>query len=136
MLEQKVSMFDDLLFIPFEYGKMDCWILVREVFRRYGIEVPEYNPAREAVEKVNYEFGCIDKVMGKELESWISLSEPEVPCMIIYESAGISHHVGVYMGEGKFIHTSRRLVYPVIQRLDNPLYANRKFYRYDSTHSD
>ena len=129
-------MFSDLLFIPFEYGKMDCWNLVREVFKRYGIEVPEYNPARQAVAEVNYELGCIAENMEKELVQWDKLEEPETPCMIMYSSVGISHHVGVYIGEGKFIHTSKRLVYPVIERLDNPLYVARKYYRFNSNHGN
>lgn len=123
-------MFDDLLFIPYENGKMDCWILVREVYHRYGIQVPEYNPAREAVIKMNYELGYIAEVMEKELVSWEELSVPEIPCLISYSSVGISHHVGVYIGEGSFIHITRKLGSPVIERLDNPLYVNRKFYRY------
>ena len=135
-MAQKVCMFNDLLFIPFEYGKMDCWILAREVFSRLGVNVPDYSPARQAVMKVNYELGCIAEIMKEELIGWTFLSNPEVPCMIMFQSAGVSHHVGVYIGEGKFIHITSKLIYPVIERLDNPLYGNRKFYRYDPARSD
>lgn len=136
MLEQKVPTFNDLLFIPFEYGKMDCWILAREVFKRYGVDVPDYNPARQAVMLTNYEFGCISQEMEKELVNWDLIDSPEVPCLVVYESAGISPHVGVCIGNGKFIHTARRLVYPAIERLDNPRYATKKYYRFNPNHGD
>jgi len=124
-------MFNDLLFIPFEYGKMDCWILAREVFSRLGVNVPDYSPARQAVMKVNYELGFRAEKMKEELINWDPLTEPEVPCLVISEG-----HVGVYIGKGKFIHITSKLIYPVIERLDNPLYGNRKFYRYDPARSD
>jgi len=130
--EQKVSMFKDLLFISFEHGVMDCWILAREVFNRYGIRVPEYDPARQAVAKTAYKLEIVGQEMEKGLVSWIEIDEPEIPCLIVM-SLGNSyfiHHVGVYINEGEFIHITKQIGSVVIERLDNPLYANRRFYKY------
>ena len=123
-------MFNDLLFIPFEYGKMDCWILAREVFSRLGVNVPDYSPAVTAVMKVGYELGFRAEKMKEELINWDPLAEPEVPCLVFSEG-----HVGVYIGKGKFIHTSKKLVYPAIERLDNPKHATKKFYRFNQNNS-
>ena len=71
----------------------------------------------------------------KEIITWTELDEPEIPCMVAFGS-DVINHVGVYIGEGKFIHTTKRLGSVVIERLDNPLYGNRKFYRYTEAHSD
>ena len=131
-------MFRDLLSIPFEYGKMDCFILAREVFNRYGIDIPDYDPARQSVIRTRYKLESISQEVEKGLISWIEIEEPEIPCMVVM-SLGNSlfmHHVGVFIGEGKFIHITSQIGSVVIERLDNPLYANRKFYKFIAACSD
>jgi len=126
-------MFDDLLFVPHIYGRTDCWWLVREVFHRYGIEIPEYNPARVAVAAVNYDLGYFGEVVEAYVrtDDWKLIEEPEVPCLItMMISVACYHHVGVYVGGNEMIHSSSMRHYVTKEKLDNPIYARRNFYRY------
>jgi len=132
VLEPKAITFNDLLFVPFEFGKMDCWALSREVFSRFGVSVPDYSPAGQAVEAENYKLNVYSREMGNGLVSWTEIENPEVPCLVTLGTAGIIHHVGVYIGNNKFIHVSRKTIYPVIERMDNPKYVTRRFYKYNS----
>lgn len=127
-------MFNDLLFVPFEYGRMDCWGLVEEVYRRYGKKLPDINPARAAVKAVGY--GNREKILTDESKKWLEINNPEAPCVVGFFNGEFMHHCGVYIGDGRFIHTTKRIGFPVIERLDNPLHARRKFYKYISADCD
>ena len=136
MLEQRVNMFNDLIGIPFEYGKMDCEILSREVFKRLGIEVSDDSLARQAIDRYNSEVNS--KAMEEGLKRWEEIEEPENPCLVALSLGvpGFINHIGVYIGDGKFIHTTRMRGAVTIERIDNPLFRNRKFYRFDSDNGD
>ena len=124
-------MYKDLLGIPYEYGKMDCAILVKEMFKRYGQEIPISEVARTAID-------CIDSQSGKDsfmLEvieaTWTEIDKPIEPCLVVMSTAGFYMHVGVYIGKNKFIHASKMRGYPTVESLDNKLYGNRKFYTFN-----
>lgn len=136
MLEQKANILDDLIGIPFEHGKMDCWALSIEVFNRYGINIPYYNIARQTVSDV-YDAKCVSNVMEEKALNWIEIEKPIVPCIVALSLGvpGFINHVGVYIGDSKFIHTTRMRGAVTIERIDNPLFRNKKFYRYDSNSS-
>lgn len=123
-------MFDDLVGTPFKFQDTDCWWLAREVFKRYGIDLPDYNIARQACSS----FRTAAHEIEKNLVTWTRIEQPETPCLVALSLGvpGMINHVGVYVGDGKFIHNSRLRGSVCIERLGNPLYANRKFYRYDS----
>ena len=127
-------MFKDLIGIPFEFGKMDCEILAKEVFSRYGINLPDYGMARSAISKYIPE--DISKEMKKEFVNWVPIKEPEAPCLVALGRCDYINHVGVYIGDGKFIHTTITRGAVTIERLSNPLYRNRKLYRFNSNCSD
>jgi cell wall-associated NlpC family hydrolase len=127
-------MFKDLIGAPFEYGKMDCEILVQKVFGRYNIDIPDYNMARSAINLYNAK-ERID-LIKKEIAKWTEIEEPEVPCLVALSRFGHVTHVGVYVGDGKFIHTTSTRGSVTIERLSSPLYRNTRFYRFNSNSSD
>ena len=123
-------MYNDLLKIKYEYGVMDCAILAQEVFHRYGMDVPVPDTARRALE-IAETLSEESEVMLNTINSmWTPISSPVEPCLVVVTSFGWCH-VGVYIGNNMFIHTSRLRKYPTIESLDNPLYAKRKFYTYN-----
>ena len=102
---------DDLIGVPF-VGKgrdkhgFDCYGLAKEVFRRYGCEIPEYYAEWDNNDACT-EFA--HKSMNGGL--WRRLEEPKEPCLMAIRfgvKRGIVNHSGVYIGNGMFIHTRER----------------------------
>jgi cell wall-associated NlpC family hydrolase len=96
---------DDLVGKPFKPGacgpdKFDCWGLAREVWSHYGEELPDYRVAHAAMP------GRIEEV--KPL--WIRYENGEIPVPSLVairnddSGHGFLNHVGVYIGNGQFIH--------------------------------
>ena len=90
----------DLVGKPFRDDAMGpyaycCWGLAVEVFCRFGVLLPDYRAA------------CASVAGGvtANREQWVRCAgEISVPALIVFTTAGICDHVGVYLGGGKFIH--------------------------------
>jgi cell wall-associated NlpC family hydrolase len=113
----------DLIGVPFVDGGRgpdgyDCWGLVCEVFRREGIELRDYK------------LSCYDStgaflLFQEALSSWTRYDPPEVPAVVAIKlNFPAVNHVGVYIGNGKFLHT-RDKTGVVIERLDAPQWRHR-----------
>lgn len=124
-------MYKDLLGIPYEYGVMDCAILVKEMFKRYGKEIPVSEVARTAIESIDSQKGKDSFMLDVIKSTWTEIYEPIVPCLVVMSVAGFYLHVGVYIGKNKFIHATKLRGYPTVESLDNKLYGNRKFYTFN-----
>jgi cell wall-associated NlpC family hydrolase len=115
---------DDLLGKPFQDGgrgpdSYDCWGLAVEVFRRYGMTLPDY------------QIGCHDTAAifdrynaEKQHRFWKEVTAdpavPAVPALIFMRfAAPVGNHVGVYIGQGRFIH-ARAKTRSCIERVDSP----------------
>jgi cell wall-associated NlpC family hydrolase len=120
-------MFRDLIGIPFVDGKTDCWWLVREGFKRFGIVVPDYNIAMEAVEKLSFDPSEVGRIIWEQRRKWKRLEEPKIPCLLLMSlgCAGALHHLALYIGKDKMLHTIRKQG-SCIERLNRPLYATRE----------
>ena len=96
---------DGLIGVPFVDGGrevktgLDCWGLVMEVYRRQGIELPDYTISAMSAKD-------IAKAMADNEKSWKKLDAPKTPCLVVIRlaHAGWANHAGVYLGEDKFIH--------------------------------
>lgn len=121
-------MFDykDLIGVPFaNRGRevatgLDCYGLAMEVFRRQGIELPEFWISCEDASR-------IDRTVAEEKNGgrWIRLERPEAPCLIVLRfNAFKLNHVGIYIGSGKMLHTARKTGVR-IERLDHPYWRQR-----------
>ena len=105
----------------------DCWGLVREVYRRCGIDLPEYAG-----------IGCYDVMnvtaeMERNRPFWEECQPPDLPVpsvIALRVSAPMVNHVGIYIGDGKFLHT-REKAGAVIEKIDSPIWRHRieGFYR-------
>lgn len=101
---------DDLVGVPFvNKGRdvaigLDCWGLVMEVFRRYGVELPDF-----VVDA--FAFKTIDVLIGEATtsQSWEEVYKPcdgDVPLVVLMRIHPILiTHAGVYIGNNKIIHT-------------------------------
>jgi cell wall-associated NlpC family hydrolase len=116
--------YEDLIGIPFvNHGRdrrtgFDCYGLVMEVYRRFGIELPEFTADWDDEDKIN---SIVQREAGSS--SWQRVEQPlPVPCLVALRMGtppGIVNHTGVYLGNGKFIHT-RAKIGACISRIDSP----------------
>lgn len=128
--------FNDLIGVPFvnrgrnRFG-YDCYGLVKEVYRRYGHEIPEYDL------QYNYDDMCrVDELISGNVKNypWKEISEPQVPCLIAMRfgsPVGVVNHTAVYIGGGRFIHCRER-VGVCIDRISSPAWRRTivGFYKY------
>lgn len=105
--------YTDLIGVPFKnQGRdiktgFDCYGLVVEVFSRCGYKIPkeyyaDYNDT-EAVKKLITEKTAIKSHWKK-----VDMKNMPVPCLLAIcfgTPKGVVNHTGVYIGDGKFIHT-------------------------------
>jgi cell wall-associated NlpC family hydrolase len=127
---------NDLIGTPFcNHGRdvhtgLDCYGLVMEVYRRQGIELPEYDADYNDAEKIS---GIIHHQARSK--HWQECRQPlPVPCVLAIRfgtAPGVINHTGVYIGNGKFIHI-REKTGVVIDRLDSPAWRGviAGFYEY------
>ena len=123
--------FNDLIAKPFEYGgrgpdKYDCFGLVLEAYRRFGIAIPDYSISSYACEIIS------NKIDSEKSNScWYELSAPEVPCVVLIKAHFyFTQHFGVYIGFGKFLHIQDYGV--CISRINTPIWNKRikGYYQY------
>ncbi len=106
---------DDLIGVPFRNrGRdpktgLDCYGLVKEVFRRYGYEIPEYDM------QYHYDDMCRinELIQGNIVQyPWRKIEEPKAPCLMAIRFGspdGVVNHTAVYIGEDRFIHTREKI---------------------------
>ena len=98
----------DLLGIPYKiHGRrieegFDCYGLAIEVLKRFGIILPDYLYDATGKEEKDRVYSLAVKGIPH-----IELKNPEIGCIVLLEVHGESWHVGVYLGEGRFIHATR-----------------------------
>ena len=116
--------FTDLIGVPFVNGGrnpnsgLDCWGLSTEVFSRYGIQLPDYKISCEDASKIN-------KHVDRQKQFWRRCEgEIPIPALVVIRFSVYCDHTGVYIGNGRFIHT-RKGVGVNIDRVDSPAWSKR-----------
>lgn len=94
----------DLVGIPFKNGGRDskgydCWGLVMKVYRRMGIELPDYPIDAMNTEEISGEF-------LSNRSNWVKIAEPTEGCLVVMRVScdRWANHVGVCLNDKTFIH--------------------------------
>ncbi|MCX7779605.1 MAG: C40 family peptidase [Negativicutes bacterium] len=116
----------NLIGVPFVNGGrdltgMDCYGLAQWVFKKYGIDLPDYKISCEDATR-------IDCQIAEAKPNWIECRWPNVPVPALvvmrFNSPIFCNHTGVYIGGGRFIHTRER-VGVNIDRIESPVWRRR-----------
>ena len=99
----------------------DCWGLCVEVYRCFGIELPDYKICCHDSE-------AFDKLYARDIQTRRRHDWPDVPTPAVltirFNSPKFVNHVGVYIGGGRFLHT-REKTGVVIERVDSMYWKHR-----------
>ena len=100
---QKIIDIDDLVGVKYkEDGRdkngYDCYGLAMEVSKRFGNELPELSDLTMPKEKSR------DEVLSKIDEEEKKEANEEGDLILINDGNGIFSHIGVYLGDDRFIH--------------------------------
>lgn len=118
----------DLIGVPFaNHGRdaqhgLDCYGLVMEIYRRQGINIPEFDAEWDDAAKIS---GIIEDNTSSDLWQEIPINEIDnnIPCVLAIRLAappGMVNHTGVYIGHGRFIHTRERAGGVCIDSINSP----------------
>ena len=130
--------YSDLIGVPFvSHGRnaktgLDCYGVVKEVYKREGIDLPEYDAEWNDTEKIN---SYINENTSSDMWEEIPRNEIDknVPCVLaIRLGTGVVNHTGVYIGNGKFIHTREHAGGVCVDRINSPAWKNviEGFYKF------
>jgi cell wall-associated NlpC family hydrolase len=127
----------DLIGIPFIDGGrdpkvgLDCWGMAMHAAGRFGYRLPDFTVA------------CLDALkigstVAVEIRSgrWQKLDEPIPGCIVIMsidpEAFDIVNHLGVYIGNGDFVHTLLKMQ-SFVSSIHGPYWKNkiRGYYRWN-----
>lgn len=114
-----------------ENNEYDCWGLCLEVFRRCGMEIPDYSVVINDLSNPDVisaeDKASITKAINEyKISTFKRLNQPCVPCIVVlrYCLGNYYNHIGVYLGFNRFIHiaTDRGCV---IENLNSPVWRQR-----------
>lgn len=107
--------YSDLIGVPFSNrGRnvttgLDCYGLVMEIYKRFGITLPEFNADWDDSKKIS---AIINRESSKSAWQKVEPDSLSVPCVMAIRFGvpkGVINHTGVYIGNGKFIHIRERI---------------------------
>lgn len=83
---------------------LDCFGLAIEVCKRFGHELPDLSKPW----KMNKDFdSCEHDITSVIKVKEVTKPEKEGDVILMKNVRGVMHHVGVYMGNGRFIHCNK-----------------------------
>ena len=115
----------DYIGIPYaERGRsfeaVDCFGLVCIMYRDMGITVPDYLDFYTTSSDVE----SVADAINKNKAHWRKVEAPGVGDVLVFNIMGFPCHVGVYVGQGDFIHSFRGTAV-CVERLDSLSWSRR-----------
>jgi hypothetical protein len=108
---------------------IDCWGLVRLFYKQeYNIDLPSYTEEYDGAYDTR-----ILQMMDLYKNNWAQVQSPEVGSVIVFNILGEPFHVGIYIGEDKFIH-ARDGMDSVVESVNSPRWNKRieGYYKYST----
>lgn len=118
--------YSDLIGMPFDEQAMNCYDVLREVYRRNGTIIPKTNISVCASKQASNQ-----EINSHLLLNWREIETPVAPCGVLIQSShpDFANHIGVYIGRGKMLHTTiNRAV--VVDRIESWKHKIIGYYQY------
>lgn len=106
---------------------IDCWGLVRLFYKQeFDLDLPSYQEDYAGA----YDSRILE-MMAQYKDNWTVTMEPEEGFVVLFNIMGEPVHVGIYIGNNKFIH-AREGRDTVLESLDSPRWSKRVegYYKY------
>lgn len=121
--------YSDLIGAPFAYGgrgpkEYDCYGLLIEIYRRSGIRVPDHASSDDR--------SLIEQWVNEELRLWEEC-DPFRGAAMLVRVQGLLCHVGICLGNDRFLHTWEGTGGVCVERLSLWGRRVRGFYRFIGT---
>lgn len=124
--------FDKYIGLPYqENGRtlegVDCWGLARLLYKQeLNIELPDYSDLYTGSWDEQ-----VTKLINAHKDTWKQVAEGKPGDLCLFNIYGEPAHVGVYIGENKFLHSRERMDVAV-ESLTSPVWSKRfaGFYEY------
>ena len=115
----------DYIGIPYkERGRsldgVDCWGLVCLMYADMDIDVPSY--LHEYI--TSSDIDSVATAINKNKSNWRKVEAPDVGDVLVFNIMGFPCHVGVYVGQGDFIHSFRGTAV-CVERLNSISWSRR-----------
>lgn len=101
---------DDLIGVRYlnngrsKYEGFDCYGLAIEVEKRFGHDLPDL----DEIKKANRDIKTCEKKCLKQVKAVvIDYPKTEGDVLFMKDGTGVLNHIGVYLGDGKFIHCNK-----------------------------
>lgn len=124
--------FDDLIGKPFADGgrgpdAFDCFGLHLEIRRRLGLPCPDYHISALAAARV----AALIEAEAASTWRWQPVPPEPYALMVMKNGPVYKAHVATYMGDGRFLHITRRMP-AAYGRINDPAWRRRivGYYRY------
>ena len=85
-------------------GGFDCYGLAIEVEKRFGHNLPDLDEIKMKDRDIN---SCEELCVKQTKVIQIDYPKTEGDVLFMKDGAGVMNHIGVYLGDGRFIHCNK-----------------------------
>ena len=116
---------NDYVGIPYSdrgrsHESCDCYGLIYLIYKeKFSIELPTFTDQYEKVDM------SVEEIYRDEVKNWKEVKEPKLGDVVYFKICGHNTHVGMYLGDGLFIHNISRKGSSSIAEIKNPKWVNR-----------
>lgn len=102
-IRQQIFQESSAKFIGVPYDKYDCWGIVKMFYSEImGIDIKLLNFSNEFSNKE------INDIVAIEKNNYIKVKNPEFGDIIVLNMFGFAAHIGIYLYDNRFLHTSKK----------------------------
>ena len=113
---------------------LDCWGLVRLVYKdKYEIDLPSFTNSYTTTNDREH----LHELIARHKEYWELTTEPEEGSVVLMRVLGTNTHVGIYLGNSKFLHI-RENTQAVVESIDSSTWKHRiiGYFKYKERYRD